>query len=268
MFSRITQLLQKISLRIKKIQALLLVKQGISYFDLKNEWDILIILDACRYDIFKKLNYLPGNLTSKISLGSCTSDWAKANLTQNHKDVVYVSANPFLSKYYLEEWGRKDIFHHLEELWDTGWDDTYNTVLPDTVTRAGLKMLKKFPKKKLVLHYMQPHNPFVGKRWIQSDGWKISREILKQKKTSQNAKNAYDQLKANEISKKEVIAAYEENLLLALHEVENFIKKSKNKRIVITSDHGDCFGEYGVYAHPQKTLIKELITVPWLKIHC
>lgn len=33
---------------------------------------------------------------------------------------------------------------------------------------------------------------------------------------------------------------------------------------MLTADHGECFGEYGVYAHPSGVRIDELVKVPWI----
>ena len=36
------------------------------------DWDNLIILDACRYDLFEEVNTIDGTLESRISLGSAS----------------------------------------------------------------------------------------------------------------------------------------------------------------------------------------------------
>ena len=40
------------------------------------EWDTLIVLDACRYDFFEKVyrDYLSGTLEKRVSPGSCTEE--------------------------------------------------------------------------------------------------------------------------------------------------------------------------------------------------
>ena len=49
-----------------------LAKNGVKVVN--EDWDYLIVLDAARYDIFKKINWIKGNLEYKISLGSCTRE--------------------------------------------------------------------------------------------------------------------------------------------------------------------------------------------------
>ena len=66
------------------------------------DWDVLIILDACRYDIFHEvyketLGNL-GSLKKVISPATHTMQWL--NETFNEKkfdDVIYIAGNPFIN---------------------------------------------------------------------------------------------------------------------------------------------------------------------------
>ena len=63
------------------------------------EWKNLIILDACRYDTFEKINFIRGDLKKIKSLGSCTGDWRDNTFTNRYIHTMdYYSANPFLSR--------------------------------------------------------------------------------------------------------------------------------------------------------------------------
>jgi len=57
--------------------------------------------------------------------------------------------------------------------------------------------------------------------------------------------------------------AYEDNLKLVLEEVKKLVKNLEGK-IVVTSNHGECFGEKFIIEHPTGIYIKELVEVPWL----
>ena len=46
---------------------------------MKEDWDNLIVLDACRYDMFKEINTIKGNLERGISRGSATSQFLIEN---------------------------------------------------------------------------------------------------------------------------------------------------------------------------------------------
>lgn len=221
------------------------------------EWDVLIILDGCRFDTFKKINHLSGVLSSIISLGSCTPEWAQKAFSVDSSEILYVSANPFISKQYLTQWFRKVPFFHLVEIWDKGWDTDLKTVKAETVFNIGEKMVKQFPDKKVVLHCMQPHHPFIGKKSIREKGWKLHNESKE--------KTVYEMLQSGDVSRTDVITAYEENLRYILTVIDKS-KFLRGKRVVITADHGNCFGKYGVYAHPKGLALPELLKVPWFEV--
>jgi hypothetical protein len=52
-----------------------------------SEWDILIILDACRYDYFERTvyKYLKGHLRKVIGPDSHTLPWAKKTFGDNRE---------------------------------------------------------------------------------------------------------------------------------------------------------------------------------------
>lgn len=58
--------------------------------------------------------------------------------------------------------------------------------------------------------------------------------------------------------------AYIENLQLTLPHVERLCDELPGKTVV-TSDHGNAFGEWGVYGHPHNRYLDCLINVPWLE---
>ncbi|KXB04317.1 hypothetical protein AKJ48_03015, partial [candidate division MSBL1 archaeon SCGC-AAA261O19] len=96
---------------------------------MEEEWDNLIILDACRYDYFERIcdNYLSGNLKKVISPGSGTSEWLR-RVFDNKKfdDIVYVSANPFINprgSNLVEGFNGRECFYKVIDVWDRGWDD-------------------------------------------------------------------------------------------------------------------------------------------------
>lgn len=60
---------------------------------------------------------------------------------------------------------------------------------------------------------------------------------------------------------KEVWEAYRGNLKLVIEE-ENKLTEELEGKVVLTSDHGNCIGKYGIYAHPPGLRVKELVKVP------
>jgi hypothetical protein len=79
-------------------------------------------------------------------------------------------------------------------------------------------------------------------------------------------KSVWTSVKYGEISVEKVWDAYEKNLKIAMPYVEKLVDYLKGK-IVITSDHGNCFGEMGLFCHPQRIHIPPLVDVPYLEIN-
>ena len=92
------------------------------------EWDHLLILDACRYDIFREENWLSGRLEHRISKGSVTGEFVTKNFDATYPDTVYITANPHASRLI------GDRFHDFFHVWQTHWDDDLNTVPPNKMS--------------------------------------------------------------------------------------------------------------------------------------
>ena len=216
---------------------------------MEEEWDYLIILDACRYDFFKK-NYknLNGHLEKKQSLASCTYEWLEKNFAGTHyADTVYITANPRIHTNWFKKWilKNKNPFFHIEDVWKYAWNEKAGAVIPSEMTKAALKSIKKYPSKRIIIHYIQPHPPYLDEN---------GEKIIHSKKLNP--------LRRGEVSRDEAIDAYNKNLQNVLIEVKNLISHL-NGKIIITADHGECFGEWLLFSHPGKTYVKELIEIPW-----
>jgi hypothetical protein len=220
---------------------------------MEQDWDTLVILDGCRYDTFAKLNTIEGKLSSVVSGGSSSPRFMEHNFSgRTFPDTVYVSANP-----YLVRQGLSENFHRDIELWRDGWDAELRTVTPEVVSDAAIDAHREHPNKRLIVHYMQPHYPFIG-----PTGQKIEQAGILD---DSDAHRIWDQLRHGEVDRELAVRAYEENLELALPHVERLISSVGGKSVV-TADHGNSFGRFGVYGHPHETFISDLVEVPWLEV--
>lgn len=220
------------------------------------DWDNLLILDACRYDLFERANSLPGDLEAVESRGSSTREFLRANFDGREMlDTVYVTASPMLYRHSDEVQTR---FHATVEVWkDQGWDSQYRTVLPETVTEAAIEAAERFPDKRLLVHYLQPHYPFIG-------------ETGKQHFDLDRLDFQWDEVATGELGIPEELVreAYEENLDVVLPSVETLLETLQGKTVV-TADHGQAVGERGFplpireYGHPPGIYSEGLVTVPW-----
>lgn len=217
------------------------------------DWDNLIILDACRYDVFSDVSNLPGTLESRVSRGSMTREWVKANFAgQQLDDVVYVTSNGNFAKV-------RDTINSRVHAEVPLWQDEYRDRLgnsvtpPDIVVESAREAAETYPNKRLLIHFVQPHAPYLGPTGERYD----PRLKISQIKTK------YD------VSDAELQQAYRENLELVLEETHDLLD-SLSGRTVVTADHGELLGErlfpipIKGYGHPDGVYQKELVTVPWL----
>lgn len=248
--------------------------RGIYVVDEK--WDNLIILDDCRYDIFKEINTIPGKLESKISRGSSTADFVLENFKyypypHKLKDIVYVSTNPTIERLVPK------AFHKIYSTWIYGWSDEFNTVLPEEVVKDALRAREENPDKRMIVHFMQPHCPFLDPSFpikIPRDSARdrmLGKELPKPEEDIAFMQPSF-LIELGKIDKKTVWEAYKNNLKIVLPFVNELIKHLSGK-IVVTSDHGEMMGEkvkhflypFKEYGHPRGLIIaEELVKVPWL----
>lgn len=235
----------------------------------EEDWDHLIILDACRFDLFKSVyesDPLPGDINSRTSLQSGTPGFLKENFEGNQfHDVVYVTANPYVDTNLPEE-----TFHDVVSVWRDGWDDDKQTVMPETMARRTLAIADEYPNKRIISHFLQPHAPFVGKVELgQRETFAIRQQAMGDEDVRTRHRTPFELLDAGKVTRDEVWKAYRSNLELAWPAVKQLLSKLSGL-IAVTSDHGNAMGERAwpfpirVYGHPLGVLIPPLTEVPWL----
>jgi hypothetical protein len=235
--------------------------EGIDF--MTQDWDCLVILDACRYDLFESENTIEGNLRKVVSRGSATPEFLRGNFRDREfLDTVYVTTNPMLQRHDSEI---NTVFHDVIDLWagDT-WNEEHETVLPETVTREAINTAGEFPNKRILVHYMQPHYPFLGAD-TDFDKGHIDDSAADELTT-------WMQVMTGEvdIAHSALWEAYTENLRRALPHVEELVETVTGKAVV-TSDHGNMLGERSSpipireWGHPQGIWTDELVCVPWLE---
>lgn len=211
------------------------------------DWDNLIILDACRYDSFaERTADLDGTLESRVSRGAMSEEFVRGNFrNRNLHDLIYVSANHWYGK--VKDEINTEVFKYLPTP-DDGPDGL--TTLPKTVTEMALEQAERHPDKRLLVHYMQPHKPFLGPTGQQID-YEKGVDL--------------DQLG---VDGETIRNAYYENLDLVLEEVDELIAEMPGKT-VISADHGEMMGEREFpipvksFGHPKGVHVEPLLKVPW-----
>lgn len=231
---------------------------------MNQDWDNLILLDACRYDLFEHHADLEGDLRPVKSRDAATPEFLRGNFDGGEfLDTVYVTTNPMLYRH------RDDLdvtFHDVIDLWTgTTWDDEHDTVLPEVVTAEAKRIDNEYPNKRLVVHYMQPHYPFI-EAGTSFDKGHIGKD-------SPDELTTWMQVLTGEVDvdRETLWNAYADNLRRALPHVRELTDYLPGKTVV-TSDHGNMFGERASpipvreWGHPPGIWTDELVKVPWLEI--
>lgn len=217
----------------------------------EDDWDICIVLDACRWDLIPEIDrdYLTEDW--KYAVGSSSGEWIPKTFGErDNSDVAYVTANPYSERLLNEE-----DFFLLDEVWEYGFEEDTRTIPADVVTDQAIRAWRQGPDK-LVVHYMQPHHPFVPKPMDEG----LPRQDFK----NQPWDNVWHKLRKGEVEREEVWDGYVANLDYVLHHVETLLDNTDGD-VLITADHGNLLGEMGMYSHPDWVPLPSLKRVPWIK---
>jgi len=269
-------------------------------------WDCLVILDACRYDYFERLwrDYFDsGELSCRSTIGTATVQWRDRSFTGRYEDVVYVSANPYInSRKSVKGFCGGEHFHKVYDVWAHGWDERLGTVPPEAVTTAAAEAAARHADKRLIVHYLQPHAPYLslgedcrgfptpdveqpdimtGLSGPEEDS-KFQRKLLARllplaertpvfghpaewtlrRLLRMSPKSPMDAA-LRKVGRRGLRKAYEANLRRVLAQVIVLLPHLHG-RVVVTSDHGERLGEWRQFTHVPDSDSRYLRHIPWL----
>lgn len=234
------------------------------------DWDNLLVLDACRADDFERMVGTSqfDDYQVVTSRASATPEWIETNFEgRTFGDTVYVSGNPWVSKI------APDAFHDIKNIWledykieqkELSGADTLadlgipfeETVTAERVNEAARHAAAEHDDKRLIVHYIQPHAPYIGN----SDG---------STKDDIPPYHPGEHLRFGEVDHQVIRKLYRENLEYVWQHASRLVEELEG-RTVVTSDHGEMFGErlfsflpFRGYDHPIGLHSSELIEVPW-----
>lgn len=275
---------------------------------MEEQWDYLMILDACRYDYFAGLvqHYISGELERRASPATGTLAWCMKSFGSYYPNVIYVSGNPYInSKTEVHGFDAKRHFYRIIDVWKSGWDERLGTVPPGEINRAALSSIQAFPEKRFIIHYLQPHAPYISQNFFLQgfptpstvrplagcQGYHRNRHVdrlvrtlgafLLRAKLIKNTWELRQMLGLPPVSPMDAVRrkhgvnglrqAYKENLSIVLAyaaKLSNVILENHPlKKIVITADHGEFLGEDGKYFHSHTVREPILVEVPWFKVN-
>lgn len=220
----------------------------------ERDWEVLIILDACRADLMDEVADEYPFLEPyqyHTSLGSNSGEWMERNFIEEYSDemaeTAMVTGNPH-SKTYLDA----SDFDILDEVWRYAWEGEEELFEPKYVTDRAIDVKRNEDPDRMIVHYMQPHHPFLP----HFDGFESD--------LHEKWLNQWRDIRTGHISKGEKWRRYRDNLHYVLDYVELLLDSIDADPAVISADHGEAVGEWGIYGHYGIPL-HVLRQVPWIE---
>lgn len=217
------------------------------------EWDNLIIIDACRHDLYEEVRGKTDFINSPAS--SSNEFIYETFRDQDWSDTVIVTANPFfMGNLFRNITGRQpeEVFHDVIYCIKDDWDNELGTVPPDRVKEQTVNARMLYPDKKIITWFIQPHHPFIEGEF----------ETTGMTRFQGSGEKVWELARSGSLSSGEIWQAYRRNLEIVMEEVDE-LAESLNGRTVLTSDHGNFVGEYGLYGHPAFAYGKPVKKVPF-----
>lgn len=261
----------------------------------ERDWDVLLVLDACRYDSFDRQydSYLRGDLEKVRSRGSSTPHFLSETFDEPLEDVVYVSANPFISTggETAPDFDAVEVFHEVVDIWQTETHPELGAVPPASLSNAVEEVVAEYPSKRVIGHYIQPHVPFVSEGEVQDHSAFVLRDPDPDGRIGQWRNELDNQLKfklgkgrlwwlkrllglppAEDMEvllerggQERLQEAYRKNLDAVLYSIHQLLR-SIDGDVTVTADHGELLGERGHYGHKWGSSHPDLRNVPWFTV--
>ena len=239
------------------------------------DWDMLVLLDTCRLDALRSLEGEFGfldDIDSLWSVGSSTREWTANTFTPAFAEEIgrtaVVTANPRVLWALNERGGLESEFARrftdwttvgpeaiglLDDLSEYGPTEPYGgLVTPDVVTDRAIRIGRSNEFDRLIVHYLPPHKPYRS-RALRTGGAIRSYEY-----------HPFDYLREGG-DPAVVRSAYTDELRWVLGYVERLLGNVDAERTVVSADHGELFGRFGLYSHPTGVPHPSLRRVPWAR---
>lgn len=227
----------------------------------ETEWDVLLVLDACRYDTFSEVCAWPCQPVK--SPGSSTPEWLrKAKGTGIFDETTVVTANGQYEKFDV---GPDEIVR----LYESEWRSDLGNIPPEPVLDEVGQRAGGGP---VIGHVLPPHGPYIA---TVGDGWWPCLPDVEEWRKDDN-ENGWPQGKYSpqitmaaglvdgRMAKRAYRASVESTWDVCSEYVASWIDDGLT--VVVTSDHGELFGsieDFGLYAHPSNIKVPNAVTVPW-----
>ena len=255
----------------------------------EKDWDVLILLDTCRIDALRAVaneyEWIR-EVDSIRSVGGASPEWISKTFVRNYQQIVnntaYITTNTY-SKWILdkstqrpggyknkqqqllstlpimngEEFGKCKYLNELEGRGMEGpKGHTEGHTPPRYLTDRGVEISRKEEYERMILHYWQPHYPYVAS----------ALEENRKLHPYERMVSDWRQYIRKTGDKEMIWKRYMNELRYVLDDLEILVNNLEADTVIISSDHGEAFGEYGVYGHHSGSLHPQVRNVPWASI--
>lgn len=230
------------------------------------EWDLLIIIDACRADLFTEIlpryDWLSNKIETRRSVGPATRNWMRRTFIDEHAEKMaatdYVVANPY-SEVLLDP----TSFGLLDEVHRYAWDEEYGTVQARPVTERAIDIHRTRNPDRLLVHYLPPHFPSIPDHL----GYDLQRdEFSNSEGTGVKWDSVWDAARVGEISIERIWKAYRANLEYVIDDIAILLENVDADRAILSSDHGNAIGEWWTYGHPPGMYVPVNRRIPYIEV--
>lgn len=235
----------------------------------RDEWTLLVF-DAGRYDYMAPLlsSTFTGEVQPTFSAARDTFEWITKAWQGDYSDVTYVSgmvpvtderadiADADFRRLY-DGIDPGDSIGEIVPAWRTHWNGSVATVTPETLTDVALDYADR---DKLVVHYNQPHSPYIGTPELL--GFRNGVDA-RPNDGRPNDEPIWQRVRAGEVSDEYLRMAYWGNAVRAIEASAPLIRE--RDVVVATADHGEALGEWGMYTHDRAPHPKRRV-VPWQRV--
>jgi hypothetical protein len=255
---------------------------GTNVFD--KEWDALILLDTARVDALRLVadEYEFINKVDSIrSVGGASAEWLARTFDERHAEQIrrtaFLSAQSHIQEILdtkvqktdssrrlpfktlrlipsvdIDTLGKYEYLFTCETIGEEGpFGHTEGNTPPRYVTDRGIAVGREYNFDRLILQYHQPHTP-----WF-SQALEEERALKYHEKDWWNYYYETGDLDS-------IWEAYMSDLRFVLDDIEIPLDNLDAERVIITADHGEAFGEYGILGHKLGSLHPQIRNVPWI----
>jgi len=269
---------------------------GTNIFD--RDWDLLVILDACRVDTLASLadsiNWID-EIDKIRSVGGMSAEWMLKTFTQQREEIIdetaFVSGNIWSHRIFNERFHehmehRYDMIHEGFPKWEpVSANDFayYETVypfsnqdlrlhpeaehIPHVLTDRAIAVGRQEDFDRMVIHYTLPHLNHIANALDWAAGEHTLHELmtgdLAISRDLQPEEKSFEPARRGEVSAELVMGNFAANLRFAVEYVNILTQNIDATNVIISADHGEGFGERGVWGHPYGCPFPPVKTVPW-----